>query len=152
MQTGHCCGTFDQTHQARRRIGNLGVGWFDPHGCPRELSRLRHPVSAGESVNPEVTRRWQQVSGVPLIESYGQTETLMTVANTPKHPPVPGSMGRPLPGVKMAILDESAAPSPAGERGQQAVRLPCPRLMLGYWNDPERTACTRVTYAGVEYS
>lgn len=118
---------------------------------PNDLPSLRAAISAGESVNPEVVRRWQEKSGVPLIEAYGQTETLMTVANHARSPLKPGSMGRPLPGTRMAILDDDGYPLPAGGKGQLAVQLPHPQLMIGYWNDPGRTAGTRTRHQGVEY-
>lgn len=120
---------------------------FDSH----DLSRLRRALSAGEAVNPEVVRRWQAATAVPLIEAYGQTETLMTIANSVSNASKPGSMGLPLPGTHVAILDDTGAPLPTGERGQLALRLPNPQLMLGYWNDPDRTASTRVVHDGVEY-
>jgi acyl-coenzyme A synthetase/AMP-(fatty) acid ligase len=116
-----------------------------------DLRRLRLAVSAGESVNPEVVHRWQEITGVPLIEAYGQTETLMTVANHPSTPRKPGSMGRPLPGTRMVVLDESFAALPPNERGQLALQLPNPQLMLGYWQEPERTAATRIVHNGVGY-
>lgn len=118
---------------------------------PARLRRLRTAVSAGESVNPEVVRRWTEKTGLPLIEAYGQTETLMTVSNYPSSPVKPGSMGRPLPGCRLAVLDEAGVPVPAGEKGQLALELPNPQLMLGYWNDPERTASTRVEHGGQSY-
>jgi acyl-coenzyme A synthetase/AMP-(fatty) acid ligase len=107
---------------------------------PCDLSALRLTVSAGETVNPEIVRRWREASGVPLLDGYGQTETLMTVLNYPFLPVKPGSMGKPLPGLKTAILD-----------GQLAIRLPNPQMMLGYWNEPGRTAAGKATVNGVEY-
>ena len=107
---------------------------------PYDLSALRLTVSAGETVNPEIVRRWREMSGVPLLDAYGQTETLMTVLNYPFLPVKPGSMGKPLPGLETAILD-----------GQLAIRLPNPQMMLGYWNEPERTAAGKTTVNGVEY-
>lgn len=115
------------------------------------LPSLRMAISAGESVNPEVLRRWEALSGVSLIEAYGQTETLMTVSNYAHSPVKPGSMGRPLPGCEMAILGEQGQPLAAGQKGQLALVLPNPQLMLGYWNDPERTAATRVSSDGRDY-
>lgn len=94
-----------------------------------DLSALRLAVSAGETVNPEIVRRWKALTGVELLDGYGQTETLMTVLNYPHMPVKPGSMGKPLPGLETAILD-----------GQLAIRVPNPQMMLGYWNEPERTA------------
>jgi acyl-coenzyme A synthetase/AMP-(fatty) acid ligase len=105
-----------------------------------DLSALRLAVSAGETVNPEVVRRWTALSSVPLLDAYGQTETLMTVCNYPFMPVKPGSMGRPLPGTGIALID-----------GQLAIRLPNPQMMLGYWNEPERTAAAMVRKDGVDY-
>lgn len=115
------------------------------------LASLRMAISAGESVNPEVLKQWQQRSGVPLIEAYGQTETLMTVANYAGSVIKPGSMGRALPGCRMAIIDEHSRPLGVDQKGQLALVLPNPQLMLGYWNEPERTSQTRITFDGVEY-
>jgi acyl-coenzyme A synthetase/AMP-(fatty) acid ligase len=95
----------------------------------RDLRALRLAVSAGETVNPEIIRRWNAMTGVPLLDAYGQTETLMTVLNYPFMDVKPGSMGKPLPGLDIAILD-----------GQLAIRTPNPQLMLGYWKEPERMA------------
>jgi acyl-coenzyme A synthetase/AMP-(fatty) acid ligase len=105
-----------------------------------DLSALRLAESAGETVNPEIVRRWQALTGVPLLDGYGQTETLMTVLNYPFMPVKPGSMGRPLPGVEIALLD-----------GQLAIRLPNPQMMLGYWNEPERTAAGKTRVGVAEY-
>lgn len=105
-----------------------------------DLSALRLAVSAGETVNPEIVRRWQASTGIPLLDAYGQTETLMTVLNYPFMTVKPGSMGRPLPGIDTAILD-----------GQLAIRLPNPQMMLGYWNEPERTAAGITRRGNAEY-
>ncbi|MCC5857656.1 MAG: AMP-binding protein [Ectothiorhodospiraceae bacterium] len=113
---------------------------------------LRLTVSAGESVNPAVVTRWQEVMGTPLLDGYGQTETLMTVLNFRVMPVKPGSMGKPLPGTEAVVLrDDTAALAAAGEPGRLAIRLPNPQVMLGYWDDPERTAATRITVDGTEY-
>ncbi len=115
-----------------------------------DLSALRLAVSAGETVNPEIVRRWQALTGIPLLDGYGQTETLMTVLNYPFMPVKPGSMGKPLPGVEIAILDD-ARQVPRGKAGQLAIRLPNPQMMLGYWNDPERTAAGKARIGEAEY-
>lgn len=113
--------------------------------------RLRLAVSAGESVNPEVARRWIEQTGIPLVEAYGQTETLMTVANQAASVQKPGSMGRALPGSEMVAVDEQGDIVPHGAAGQLALRLPNPQLMLGYWNDPALTLKTRLTCGSHEY-
>lgn len=116
-----------------------------------DLGRLRLAVSAGETVNPEVIRRWQEMTGIPLLEAYGQTETLMTVSNSPGKRAKDGSMGRALPGCQMAVLDPEGRPALPGERGQLALVLPNPQLMLGYWDEPERTARTMLSRDGIDY-
>jgi acyl-coenzyme A synthetase/AMP-(fatty) acid ligase len=116
-----------------RRLVNEDAKAFD-------LSALRLAVSAGETVNPEIVRRWQSLTGIPLLDAYGQTETLMTVLNYPFMPVKPGSMGRPLPGLEVALID-----------GQLAIRLPNPQMMLGYWNEPERTAAGMARRDGADW-
>ena len=113
-----------------------------------DLSALRLAVSAGESVNPEIIDAWRRRTGVDLLDGYGQTETLMTVLNYPGMPVKPGSMGRPLPGVEAAVLDEQGRLRTRDARGRLLIRAPNPQLMLGYWNDPERTGAQYVEVGG----
>jgi len=116
------------------------------------LPGLRLTVSAGESVNPEIVTRWADLTGAQLLDGYGQTETLMTVLNYPSMTVKPGSMGRPLPGVEMAVLADDGGGFAAGnEAGRLAMKLPNPQVMLGYWRDPERTAASIVTIAGTDW-
>ena len=61
--------------------------------APHDLSRLRQTVSAGESVNPEILTRWQELIGMSILDGYGQTETLMTITNRPGRTVKAGSMG-----------------------------------------------------------
>jgi len=116
-----------------------------------DLSALKLTVSAGESVNPEIVDAWARLTGVPLLDGYGQTETLMTVLNYHGMPVKPGSMGRPLPGVTVAVYGEDGQIAGAGAEGQLAIALPNPQVMLHYWNDPERTASQRVSVGGQEW-
>ena len=113
-----------------------------------DLSALRLAVSAGESVNPEIVDAWRRMTGVDLLDGYGQTETLMTVLNYPGMPVKPGSMGRPLPGVEAAVLDDRGRLRTRDARGKLVIRAPNPQLMLGYWNDPERTEAQYVEVGG----
>lgn len=115
------------------------------------IPRLRLAVSAGEAVNPEVLKRWLDATSVPLIEAYGLTETLMTAGNHVSAPVKPGSMGRAMPGSVMVVLSPGGAPVGVGERGQLALRLPNPQVMLGYWNDPQKTAAARAEHVGETY-
>lgn len=116
-----------------------------------DLSALRLCVSAGESVNPEVVNRWQELTGVQLLDGYGQTETLMTVLNYPCMPVKPGSMGKPIPGTEFIVIDSDNRILGDGEHGQFAMKLPNAQFMLGYWNDPERTRDATVTIGNERY-
>ncbi|WP_211231710.1 acyl-CoA synthetase [Ottowia thiooxydans] len=115
------------------------------------LSQLRLCVSAGESVNPEVIQRWRAGTGVPLLDGYGQTETLMTILNYSCLPVKPGSMGKPIPGTTFDVLDEHNSPVPMGEVGRIAMKLPNPQFMLGYWDDPMRTQEGIAKVDGADY-
>jgi acyl-coenzyme A synthetase/AMP-(fatty) acid ligase len=111
---------------------------------PYDLSALRLAISAGETVNPEIIERWRSLIDVPLLDGYGLTETLMNVVNTPQMPVKPGSMGRPLPGTEIAVLDPENRPAMVGQPGRLMIRLPNPQAMIGYWNDPELSAAAIV--------
>lgn len=115
-----------------------------------DLSALRSTVSAGESVNPEIIDRWREITGTTVLDGYGQTETLMTVTNRPGREVKSGSMGRALPGVETAVrtADDTAESAGAGEL---LIRLPNPQLMLGYWDDADRTAASQLSLSGSDW-
>lgn len=115
------------------------------------LPKLRLTVSAGESLNPPVLEAWRAKTGRPVLEAYGLTETLMLVANYRDTEVRPGSMGRALPGVTLDLITADGRIAGAGEIGQLALRLPSPHLMLGYWQDPERTASTQALVDGLAF-
>ncbi len=116
-----------------------------------DLSHLRLCVSAGESVNPDVVRQWKALSGAPLLDGYGQTETLMTILNYPCLPVKPGSMGKPIPGTRFIVVGQAGEVLGDDQEGQLAMQLPHPQYMLGYWNDAQRTADATRTIDGVDY-
>ncbi len=116
-----------------------------------DLSSLRLCVSAGESVNPDVVRQWRLLTGAQLLDGYGQTETLMTILNYPCMPVKPGSMGKPIPGTHFEVVGPLDEVLGDDEEGQLAMRLPHPQYMLGYWNDPQRTADATRRVNGVDY-
>ena len=95
---------------------------------------LREVNAAGEPVNPEIIEQVRRAWGLPLRDSYGQTETTMMIGNSPGQKIAPGSMGRPLPGYRVALIDPDGLESDTGE-----IALPLrPRsagLMSGYQND-----------------
>lgn len=109
-----------------------------------DLSALRRTISAGEAVSPVIAERWERTTGCQVSEAYGQTEALMMVLNYPSEPLRYGSMGRPQPGLDIAIVDDQGRPVPDGEEGHVALKAPSPQLMLRYWKDPERTAACYV--------
>lgn len=115
------------------------------------LPHLRLTVSAGESLNPPVLARWGEITGRPVLEAYGLTETLMLIANYRDAEVRPGSMGRPLPGVEIDLITGDGTLADDNEVGEIALRLPSPHLMLGYWQDPERTRATQTTINGQDY-
>ncbi len=121
----------------------------DIGGC--DISSLRLAISAGETVNPEIIERWRALTGLKLLDGYGQTETLMTVLNYPPMPVKPGSMGRPLPGTAIAVFDAENRPVSRGEAGRLMIRLPNLQMMLGYWNDEELTRTSRVEACGATW-
>lgn len=100
--------------------------------------RLRELVSAGEPLNPEVIQRVKDAWGLVIREGYGQTESTAMLGNPPGQPVRYGSMGRPLPGYELDLLDVEG--QPAGE-GEVSVRLnPRPAgLMAAYAGDEART-------------
>ena len=70
------------------------------------LTSIRHAIGAGEPLNPEVIKVWREATGSDIYDGYGQTETINIVANYPAIPVKPGSMGKPVPGVDVHIVDE----------------------------------------------
>ncbi|MEL6876295.1 MAG: AMP-binding protein, partial [Pseudomonadota bacterium] len=93
--------------------------------------------------NPEIVHRWRELTRTTVRDGYGQTETLMTVTNRSEWSIKPGSMGKALPGVETAVREEDGSLTASNSSGELIIKLPCPHLMLGYWNDPERTAATQ---------
>jgi acetyl-CoA synthetase/medium-chain acyl-CoA synthetase len=107
------------------------------------VPRLRECVSAGEPLNPEVIRAWQEHTGLTIRDGYGQTESILLIGNFPGNPVRPGSMGLPMPGHELAVIDESGRVLPAGEVGDVALRGAPPSLFREYWKDDAATKRTR---------
>lgn len=95
---------------------------------------LREALAAGEPLNPEVIEQVRNAWGLTVRDGYGQTETTLQIGNTPGRPLVPGSMGRPLPGYDVRLLDEN---DQEAEEGEIALPLDPPplALMQGYQQD-----------------
>ena len=104
---------------------------------------LRQCRAAGEALNVEVLRKWREAIGITIREGYGQSETVLLCASIPDLPVKPGSMGLPLPGLDVAVIDAEGNRLPAGEPGEIAVRVDPERLvglLQEYWHAPEATA------------
>jgi acetyl-CoA synthetase len=93
--------------------------------------KLKEVIGAGEPLNPEVIERVQKAWGLTIRDGYGQTETSALVGNSPGQKVKPGSMGRPLPGFRVALLDSEGAPRMEGEICLMLERRPT-GLMGGY--------------------
>lgn len=119
-----------------------------------DLSGIRHAASVGEPLNPEVVLWGQRELGLTIHDTWWQTETgAIMIANDPALPIRPGSMGRPVPGIQMALvrhdgegerqMDDAGRPvfvDVVGAEGEIALRTPWPSLMRQYLNAPDRFA------------
>jgi acetyl-CoA synthetase len=109
-----------------------------------DLSSLANPpskvVGAGEPLNPEVIEQVEKAWGIRIRDGFGQTETTVQIGNPPGQAVKPGSMGRPIPGYPIALLDPATgAPGDEGEICIDLAQRPL-GLMVGYAGDAERNA------------
>lgn len=88
-----------------------------------DLSSLRYCTIAGEALNPNVFDRWKELTGLSLMEGFGQTETTLTVGTFPWMKPKPGSMGKPSPEYDIDIVDAEGNSCRASEQGEIVIRL-----------------------------
>lgn len=100
---------------------------------------LRELISAGEPLNPEVIAQVESAWGIQIRDGYGQTETTAQVGNTPGQKLVPGSMGRPLPGYPIVLVDADGNPADEGELSIDLSDRPI-GLMEAYADDADLTA------------
>jgi acetyl-CoA synthetase len=101
--------------------------------------KLRELISAGEPLNPEVIEQVRAVWGLVIRDGYGQTETTCQIGNSPGQEVKIGSMGKPMPGYRIALVD---AEDKEGNEGEVCIKLkPAPTgLMVGYTDNPELSA------------
>ncbi|CAK7039941.1 MAG: Acetyl-coenzyme A synthetase [Desulfovibrio sp.] len=107
-----------------------------------DLSRLRHCTTAGELLNESVFHAWKKVTGLSIFEGFGQTETTLQLATLPFMTPKPGSIGKPVPGWDVRVVNERGEVCVPGDEGEICVRLtenrPC-SLFVEYLDEPELT-------------
>lgn len=101
--------------------------------------QLRELVGAGEPLNPEIIEHIKAAWGLNLRDGFGQSETTALVGNSPGQVLKPGSMGRPLPGYQVTLLDPDGLPAKEGEVALPLASAPL-GLMLGYADAPDKTA------------
>jgi acetyl-CoA synthetase len=104
-----------------------------------DFTELRHCVSAGEPLNPEVIKAWKDATGLTIFEGYGQTETVLCIGTFPGMTAKFGSMGKPSPGWNIELHDDQGKPVGLHEEGRIAIRLD-PRpvgLFREYMNNEE---------------
>lgn len=109
-------------------------------GGERDLSSLRACVSAGEALPADVWRRWQEATGLPLLDGIGSTEMLHIFLSNRLDDCRPGTSGHPVPGYDARILDEAGEPVARGTSGRLFVRGASSTPF--YWNNEEKTAQT----------
>lgn len=104
-----------------------------------DLSSLRHVMSVGEPLNPEVVRWGLKAYGHRIHDTWWMTETgAQLICNYPSMTIKPGSMGRPLPGIRAAIIDDSGSVLPPYRMGNLAIATPWPAMMRKIWNNPAK--------------
>ncbi|KKB37565.1 acetate--CoA ligase [Bacillus thermotolerans] len=104
-----------------------------------DLSSLRHILSVGEPLNPEVIRWGMKVFNLRIHDTWWMTETgAHIICNYPSMEIRPGSMGKPVPGVKAAIVDDQGNELPPNRMGNLAIQKGWPSMMTTIWNNPEK--------------
>ncbi len=109
-----------------------------------DLSSIRYATTAGEALNPEVFKQFQQQTGLCIMEGFGQTETTLSIANLVGSTSKIGSMGKPTPLYDIDLVDADGNPVKDGENGEIVIRTKDGKLPVGlfkgYYRDAEKTA------------
>ncbi len=117
--------------------GLMNEEWFAAY----PPKKLRAAIAGGTALHEAVATRWRAMTGTPLAEGYGLTETAPLVSFNPLDDRAkPGSIGIPVPGCDVVLVDDDGKPVPTGTPGEVMVRAP--QVMSGYWHRPEETAKT----------
>ncbi len=108
-----------------------------PDFAALDFSALQVTIGGGAAVQGEVARRWQEITGRPLVEGYGLTEASPVVSINPIAGPKLGTVGLPVPSTEVSIRDDSGAVLGLGAEGEVWVRGP--QVMRGYWQRPDES-------------
>ncbi|MCQ2453607.1 MAG: AMP-binding protein [Clostridia bacterium] len=110
-----------------------------------DLSSIHHATTAGEALNPEVFYQFEKATGLQIAEGFGQTETTLSIGNLMGRSIKPGSMGRPIPGYGVTLIDSDGNPVDDGVNGEIVIKADrhaeskrC-GLFLGYYGNDEKT-------------
>ena len=114
--------------------GLVNEVWFTD-SPPRQL---KYATAGGMALQGAVAKKWEIVTGKPVLQGYGLTETSPVLTFNPLGSSREGSVGIPVPSTDIVCLGDNGLPVPAGEAGEIAVRGP--QVMAGYWNKPEETS------------
>ncbi len=107
-----------------------------------DLSHLKHCAVAGEPLNPDMAAEWLKRTGIPLLEAFGQTELVVTLATFPFMKACPGSMGKPSPIFDVDLVDAEGTSCPPGVTGAIVIRTEGEApigMFSGYYDDPALT-------------
>jgi long-chain acyl-CoA synthetase len=110
----------------------------DADFCAIDFSRLKVTMSGGMALTMAAARRWQEVTGVEIVEGYGMSETSPVISVNPVNANRLGTIGIAVPSTEVRLLDDDGNEVQAGEPGELVVRGP--QVMLGYWNQAGETA------------
>jgi long-chain acyl-CoA synthetase len=134
----------------KRAFENYRITWMSGvntlfNGLTQELwfrdtppRHLKFASAGGMALQTAVAERWVAVTGKPVLEGYGMTETSPVLTFNPLNRVRPGSIGIPVPGTDLACVDEDGREVPLGEPGELAAKGP--QVMAGFWRQPEETA------------
>ena len=107
-----------------------------------DLSALKYCTTAGEALEPVVYQKFYELTGIKMMEGFGQTETTMTLGTFPWIKPKPGSMGKPNPQYDIKLLKSDGSPCEEGEKGEICIDTSAGKpigLFKGYYRDSELT-------------
>ena len=111
----------------------------NPEFAKLDFSELRVSLGGGMAVQEAVAKKWLAITGCPICEAYGLSETSPAATGNPTDTDAfSGTIGLPFPSTDIAILDDDGKPVPLGERGEIAIRGP--QVMVGYWGHADETA------------
>ncbi|WP_280553299.1 AMP-binding protein [Halomonas sp. 25-S5] len=136
---------FVKTLKGLSFTGFIGLNTLFNALCNREdfrrldFSRLHLTISGGMALTRAAAQRWEEVTGCPVAEGYGLTETSPIVSFNPVDAAQLGTIGKPVAGTEVKVVDADGQDAPFDAAGELCVRGP--QVMKGYWNRDEETAC-----------